>query len=126
MSSGPVGVQSAVRVHREIAEIGKDAWDACANPTGDPFISYDFLSILEESGCVGARAGWAPQHLSVLDENDVVAGVMPLYLKSHSQGEYVFDHAWADAWARAGGDYYPKLQIAAPFTPVPEIGRAHV
>ena len=111
-------VQSAVRVHREIADIGKDAWDACAAPTGDPFVSYDFLSILEESGCVSARTGWASHHLSVLDENDAVAGVMPLYLKSHSQGEYVFDHAWADAYERAGGRYYPKLQCAAPFSPV--------
>lgn len=111
-------VQSAVRVHRDIAEIGKDAWDACAAHTGDPFVSYDFLSILEESGCVGPRTGWAPQHLSVLDENNVVAGVMPLYLKSHSQGEYVFDHAWADAYERAGGRYYPKLQCSAPFSPV--------
>ena len=74
--SGP-GVQSAVRVHRAIAEIGHDAWDACAAPTGDPFVGYDFLSILEESGCVGPRTGWAPQHLSVLDEDGAVAGVMP-------------------------------------------------
>ncbi|MGS7457651.1 peptidogalycan biosysnthesis protein, partial [Mycobacterium tuberculosis] len=62
-------VRPAVRVHRAIAEIGKDAWDACAGPTGDPFVSYDFLSILEESGCVSARTGWAPQHLSVEDED---------------------------------------------------------
>jgi predicted N-acyltransferase len=111
-------VKSAVRVHREIAEVGRQAWDACAAPTGDPFVSYDFLSILEESGCVGARTGWAPQHLSVEDEGGGVAGVMPLYLKSHSQGEYVFDHSWADAYERAGGRYYPKLQCASPFSPV--------
>jgi predicted N-acyltransferase len=111
-------VKSAVRVHREIAEIGRQAWDACAAPTGDPFVSYDFLSILEESGCVGSRTGWAPQHLSVEDEDGRVAGVMPLYLKSHSQGEYVFDHAWADAYERAGGRYYPKLQCSSPFSPV--------
>jgi predicted N-acyltransferase len=111
-------VKSAVRVHREIAEIGREAWDACATPTGDPFVSYDFLSILEESGCVGSRTGWAPQHLSVEDEDGGVAGVMPLYLKSHSQGEYVFDHAWADAYERAGGRYYPKLQCSSPFSPV--------
>jgi len=118
VSSAPVGVQSSVRVHREIAEIGKAAWDACADPTGDPFVSYDFLSILEESGCVGPRTGWAPQHLSVLDEAGDIAAVMPLYLKSHSQGEYVFDHAWADAYERAGGRYYPKLQCSSPFSPV--------
>jgi uncharacterized protein len=114
----PLGVRPAVRVHRAIAEIGKDAWDACAEATGDPFVSHDFLSILEESGCVSARTGWAPQHLSIDDEAGAVAGVMPLYLKSHSQGEYVFDHAWADAYERAGGRYYPKLQCSSPFSPV--------
>ena len=118
MTPDPVGVQSAVRVHRDIAEIGKAAWDACAAHTGDPFVSYDFLSVLEESGCVSARTGWAPHHLTVDDDNGAVAGVMPLYLKSHSQGEYVFDHAWADAYERAGGRYYPKLQCASPFSPV--------
>lgn len=118
MTPGPVGVRSAVRVHRDIAEIGKDAWDACATHTGDPFVAFDFLSILEESGCVSARTGWAPHHLSVEDNHGAVAGVMPLYLKSHSQGEYVFDHAWADAYERAGGRYYPKLQCASPFSPV--------
>lgn len=118
MTSRPVGVQSSVRVHRAIEEIGRDAWEACAAATGDPFVSYDFLSILEESGCVAARTGWAPQHLTVMDEADNVAGVMPLYLKSHSQGEYVFDHAWADAYERAGGRYYPKLQCSSPFSPV--------
>lgn len=110
-----------VRVHQSIAEIGKTAWQACNGASGyghNPFTSYDFLSALEKSGCVGARTGWAPQHLSVEDEDGAVAGVMPLYLKSHSQGEYVFDHAWADAYERAGGRYYPKLQCAAPFSPV--------
>ena len=110
-----------VRVHPSISEIGKMAWDACngASDYGhNPFTSYDFLSALEDSGCVASRTGWAPQHLSVEDEEGQVAGVMPLYLKSHSQGEYVFDHAWADAYERAGGRYYPKLQCAAPFSPV--------
>ncbi|MDP9102692.1 MAG: GNAT family N-acetyltransferase [Pseudomonadota bacterium] len=110
-----------VRVHQSIAEIGQTAWDACngsAEYSHNPFTSYDFLSALEDSGCVAARTGWAPQHLSVEDEDGAVAGVMPLYLKSHSQGEYVFDHAWADAYERAGGRYYPKLQCAAPFSPV--------
>ncbi|HQR89982.1 MAG TPA: peptidogalycan biosysnthesis protein, partial [Caulobacter sp.] len=113
-----MSLKAAVRVHREIAEVGREAWDACAATTGDPFVSYDFLSILEESGCVAARTGWAPQHLSIEDETGAVAGVMPLYLKSHSQGEYVFDHSWADAYERAGGRYYPKLQCSSPFSPV--------
>ena len=111
-------VKAEVRVHRRIAEIGRQAWDACARPSGDPFIGFDFLNALEESGCAVERTGWAPHHLSVQDENGEVAAVMPLYLKSHSQGEYVFDHSWADAYERAGGAYYPKLQCSAPFSPV--------
>ena len=100
-------------------------WDACAAPEAaeggrprDPFTAFRFLQALEESGSVGDRAGWAPRHLIARDGEGRALGVMPLYLKSHSQGEYVFDHAWAHAWERAGGDYYPKLQCAAPFTPV--------
>jgi predicted N-acyltransferase len=112
------GVKAEVRVHRRIAEIGRDAWDACAAPSGDPFVSFDFLDALEESGCAIERTGWAPHHLTVADDAGQVAAVMPLYLKSHSQGEYVFDHAWADAYERAGGRYYPKLQCSAPFSPV--------
>jgi predicted N-acyltransferase len=115
-----VGVKPAVGVHRSLAEIGRDAWDACAGVpdyAANPFTSYDFLQALEESGSAAPQAGWGPQHLSVADEAGGIAGVMPLYLKSHSQGEYVFDHAWADAYMRAGGDYYPKLQCAVPFTP---------
>jgi predicted N-acyltransferase len=109
-----------IRSHGAISDIGRAAWDACADApdhAGNPFIRYDFLQALEESGCVSARAGWKPQHLSVTDADGRVLGVMPLYLKSHSQGEYVFDHSWADAYMRAGGRYYPKLQCAAPFTP---------
>ncbi|HWW25287.1 MAG TPA: GNAT family N-acetyltransferase [Caulobacter sp.] len=111
-------VKAEVRVHRRIAEIGRDAWDACAAAHGDPFVSFDFLDALEESGCAVERTGWTPHHLSVEDEAGRVAAVMPLYLKSHSQGEYVFDHSWADAYERAGGRYYPKLQASAPFSPV--------
>ena len=107
----------SVRAHGAISDIGKDAWDACAGPD-NPFIGYDFLWACEESGCVSPDQGWAPRHLSVVDDADRVLGVMPLYLKAHSQGEYVFDHAWADAYERAGGAYYPKLLSAAPFTPV--------
>ncbi len=115
------GVEPAVEVHTAIAEIGQAAWDACnAAPDYDanPFTSYTFLQALEESGCVGARTGWTPVHLSVKDSCGAVAGVMPLYVKSHSQGEYVFDHGWARAYMQAGGDYYPKLQCASPFSPV--------
>jgi predicted N-acyltransferase len=115
-----VSLTSAVKVSRRIAEIGRDAWDACAdNPAydGNPFIRFDFLNALEEANCAVERTGWGPQHLSVEDAEGRVAAVMPLYLKSHSQGEYIFDHAWADAYERAGGRYYPKLLSASPFTP---------
>jgi len=114
-------LKAEVSVHRRIAEIGRDAWDACAaapDYAANPFVSYDFLDIAEESGCAAPRTGWAPQHLAVRDEAGAVAAVAPLYLKSHSQGEYIFDHSWADAYERAGGRYYPKLLGAAPFSPV--------
>jgi len=104
-------------VHDAIADIGREAWDACAHPTGDPFVSYDFLHACEASGSATPQQGWGPRHLALRDEDDAVLGVMPLYLKGHSQGEYVFDHSWADAYQRAGGRYYPKLLGAVPFTP---------
>jgi predicted N-acyltransferase len=110
-------LKPAVRVHRRIAEIGRQAWDACAG-SANPFVSFDFLDILEQSGCAVERTGWAPQHISAEDEAGEIGAVMPLYLKSHSQGEYVFDWAWADAYERAGGRYYPKLLSASPFSPV--------
>jgi len=115
------GLKAAVSVHRRIAEIGRPAWDGCAaNPAyaANPFVAYDFLDCLEESGCAVERVGWGPQHLAVKDECGEVGAVLPLYLKSHSQGEYIFDHAWADAYERAGGRYYPKLIAASPFSPV--------
>ncbi|HEX8262627.1 MAG TPA: GNAT family N-acetyltransferase [Allosphingosinicella sp.] len=93
-------------------------WDRCAG-TGDPFLSHAFLSALEESGSATARTGWQSVPIAIDGADGIPAAVMPAYVKSHSQGEYVFDHGWADAWERAGGDYYPKLQIAVPFTPVP-------
>ena len=105
-----------------IADIPAAAWDACANPDPavfDPFVSHGFLQALEESGAVGGRSGWTPRHLVLTDGARAMVACAPCYLKSHSQGEYVFDHSWADAYARAGGSYYPKLQIAVPFTPVP-------
>ncbi|MEO8114259.1 MAG: GNAT family N-acetyltransferase [Phenylobacterium sp.] len=113
-------LKPAVKVHRRVAEIGREAWDACAaNPAyaANPFIRFDFLDAVEAAGCAVERTGWGPQHLSVEDSEGRVAAVLPLYLKSHSQGEYIFDHAWADAYERAGGRYYPKLLSAAPFTP---------
>jgi predicted N-acyltransferase len=109
-----------VEAYPRVAEIGRQGWDACtANPAyaGNPFVCFDFLDATEESGCAVERTGWAPRHLAVRDEAGAIAGVMPLYLKSHSRGEYVFDWAWAEAYERAGGRYYPKLLSAAPFTP---------
>lgn len=94
------------------------AWDAL-HDGGNPFVGHDFLTLLEKSGSVGAGTGWQPAPLLVEDDRGTLVAAAPAYLKSHSQGEYVFDHGWADAWARAGGDYYPKLQLAVPFTPVP-------
>ena len=105
-----------------LAEIGRADWDALANPPDapfDPFLSWDFLEALEASGCASARNGWPPAHMIARDASGAAVGAMPLYAKSHSYGEYVFDHGWADAMQRAGGRYYPKLQCAVPFTPVP-------
>ncbi|MDP1738258.1 MAG: GNAT family N-acetyltransferase [Caulobacter sp.] len=112
-----VSLKPAVAIHRRISEIGREAWDACAGPD-NPFVAFDFLDALEESGSVGDHTGWAPHHITVEDEEGRVAAAMPLYLKSHSQGEYVFDWSWADAYEKAGGRYYPKLQCASPFSPV--------
>jgi predicted N-acyltransferase len=106
------------RIGRGVAAFDAAEWDACAG-TDNPFTTHAFLSALEESGSATARTGWQPVPLGIDGEDGWAAAVMPAYVKSHSQGEYVFDHAWADAWERAGGDYYPKLQIAVPFTPVP-------
>lgn len=111
-----------VEVLPRIAEVAADAWDACANPQRElfnPFIAHAFLKALEDAGTVEARTGWAPRHLVMKDAQGEVAACAPCYLKSHSRGEYVFDHSWADAYVNAGGSYYPKLQIAVPFTPVP-------
>jgi predicted N-acyltransferase len=115
------GQNITIRVKDAISDIAPAAWDACANPDAgryNPFVSHAFLAALEQSGCVGARAGWLPQHLVIEDERGGLVGAMPLYLKSHSRGEYVFDQGWADAYERAGGHYYPKLQSSIPFTPV--------
>lgn len=131
-----------LRTIRAIDEIDAAKWDACANPQNpsgaaqppealtediealrfrerhNPFLSHRFLNALETSKSAVARQGWAPIHLLVEDAQENLLACAPAYLKSHSMGEYVFDHSWADAYERAGGDYYPKLQICVPFTPV--------
>lgn len=117
-----------VRIIENIAEIDPAQWDACANPGETqhgaqrpyiPFISHAFLSALEKSGSSSAETGWAPRHVLLEASDGSLLGALPMYLKSHSYGEYVFDHAWADAYHRVGGNYYPKLQICVPFTPAP-------
>ena len=130
-----------IRIVQSLAEVPAAAWNTCANQlmkcslkekhednssrqlstqgqTGNPFVSHEFLSSLEESACVGGRTGWQPRHLLAEDATGGLRGAAPCYVKTHSRGEYVFDHGWAEAFERAGGDYYPKLQIAVPFTPV--------
>ena len=105
-----------------VSSIAAADWDGCADPLaggGNPFVGHAFLAALEASGSVGGRSGWQPVPVVVDGPDGRPAAIAPAYLKSHSQGEYVFDHGWADAWTRAGGDYYPKLQVAAPFSPVP-------
>jgi hypothetical protein len=106
------------RLAQAVSSIPAADWDACAG-SGNPFVGHAFLAALEASGSVGGRSGWQPVPVIVEGADGRPAAVAPAYLKSHSQGEYVFDHGWADAWTRAGGDYYPKLQVAAPFSPVP-------
>jgi len=136
-----------IRIAQSLAEVRDRDWNNCAGYTSglpvkavheaeltavdnsstelstraqanNPFVSHEFLSSLEESGSVGSRTGWQPRHLLAEDPNGMLLGAAPCYVKSHSRGEYVFDHGWAEAFERAGGDYYPKLQIAVPFTPV--------
>ncbi len=115
------------RFVQSLDSVGAEAWDACANPrtrtldTGErhnPFVSHAFLHALEQSGSVGRNTGWSPVHVLIEDADRRLVACAPAYLKSHSLGEYVFDQGWAQAYERAGGRYYPKVQIAAPFTPV--------
>ncbi|WP_306224102.1 GNAT family N-acetyltransferase [Bosea beijingensis] len=126
-----------VRVATSLKAVPAGAWNACANPHAladaisspatpshdsaldrdNPFVSHEFLMALEDSRCTGGRTGWSPAYLLVEDNAGQLLAATPSFLKSHSQGEYVFDHSWADAYERAGGRYYPKLQVAAPFTP---------
>jgi len=108
-------LEIVARIARGVSELPASTWDALA-PAGDPFLGHAFLSLLEESGSVGGGTGWTPLPVLVERAGQITAAA-PAYLKTHSQGEYVFDHGWADAWERAGGDYYPKLQVSVPFTP---------
>src|SRR5574339_197120 len=136
-----------IRIMQSLADVPTRAWNMCAGETlestaqpepelkstsGDnlspvlstrgnapnPFVSHEFLSSLEASGSVGGRTGWQPRHLLAEDAAGELLGAAPCYVKMHSRGEYVFDHSWAEAFERAGGDYYQKLQVAVPFTPV--------
>jgi predicted N-acyltransferase len=102
--------------HRRIAEISADEWDNCAG-ADNPFVAHAFLLALEESGSVSGKTGWLPQHMALRDGAGALIACAPLYIKSHSYGEYVFDWSWAQAYERAGGRYYPKLQVCVPFTP---------
>ena len=129
----PAGSESraetlSLRIAARLRDVAADAWDACAEgdaaPAADapcptnPFISHVFLTALEESGSAARATGWLPHHLLLEDRAGALVGCMPCYAKSHSLGEYVFDHGWAEAYERAGGRYYPKLQASVPFTPV--------
>ena len=111
------GESVTIRAIEKIADVDPVDWDACAGPD-NPFVSHAFLKALEDSGAVEAKSGWLPHHLVMEDDAHRVIGCVPAYVKSHSYGEYVFDWGWADAFQRAGGRYYPKLQVAVPFSPV--------
>ncbi len=108
----------SLSLHKSIAAIPALDWDACAGDD-NPFVGHAFLLALEESGSAGGRTGWLPQHAALRDGAGRLVACAPCYAKMHSSGEYVFDHGWADALERAGGQYYPKLQVASPFSPVP-------
>ncbi|WP_193178295.1 GNAT family N-acetyltransferase [Oricola nitratireducens] len=117
------GDEFVIRVRDQFSSIDHAQWSRLsgAAPGGEtaynPFVSHAFLNALEESGCATAQSGWHGQHLTLEDSRGKIIAALPCYLKSHSQGEYVFDHSWADAYERAGGHYYPKLQCSVPFTP---------
>ncbi len=104
-------------VIQRIDQVDRDSWNALSRD-GNPFLSHEFLSALERSGCVEPSSGWEPNHLVLHDDDGTLVGAVPLYLKYHSWGEFVFDWGWADAYQRAGLEYYPKLLCAVPFTPV--------
>lgn len=106
----------AIKTLQSISEVTENDWNDCLE-TDHPFVMHQFLKALEDSGSVSAETGWMPYHL-VLEQDTKVVGVAPMYVKGHSQGEYVFDYSWAHAYERAGGKYYPKLQLSVPFSPV--------
>ena len=110
-----MSVAFEARIARGVGELPADEWDALI--AGNPFLSHAFLTALEDSGSVGPGTGWDAVPITIAGADGRIAAALPASLKAHSQGEYVFDHAWADAWHQAGGSYYPKLQIAVPFTP---------
>src|SRR5262249_42791160 len=113
-----VGQTLRIRVVPAIDDIAAASWDACAGGAGaNPFTRHAFLAALETSKSATPRTGWQPQHLVAETADGSIIAVAPCYLKSHSRGEYVFDRGWAEAYERAGGSYYPKLQVAVPFTP---------
>ncbi len=117
-ADGTLVRDDALETQRQLLESLSEGTESLPEiPPYNPFISHTFLNALEESGCATAETGWLPRHLVLEGVNGEVWGAVPAYLKSHSQGEYVFDHGWADAFYRAGGEYYPKLQISVPFTP---------
>ena len=114
-----------IKIVETLLSVNENDWDACAGSEEidgsrpvDPFTTYRFLRALEDSGSVGNSSGWHPYYILAFRENELI-GCAPMYIKTHSQGEYIFDHAWANAYERAGGKYYPKIQVAVPFTPVP-------
>jgi uncharacterized protein len=118
----PKPMRLTVRIADSIGEVSEADWDACAG-TDNPTVAHAFLKAMEDTTCVGGRSGWQPQHLVLEEQTEAktarLLGVVPMYAKNHSYGEYVFDWGWAQAYERAGGSYYPKLQVAVPFTPVP-------
>lgn len=111
------GMEITARIGGSISDIDQRVWDGLSG-VDNPFVSYDFMAALEESGSIGAGTGWQAAPI-IANNNAISVGIAPGWIKSHSQGEYVFDHSWAEAWMRAGGRYYPKLVISVPFTPVP-------
>lgn len=117
MSMAAKAAEITIRTLGKVADLPADAWNRCAGDD-NPFVAHAFLDALEQSGCVSPRTGWQPIHLVAEDSDGRLLGILPLYIKGHSQGEYIFDHAWADAYARNGVPYYPKLLSAVPFTPV--------
>ncbi len=114
-------VELSLSIAESMSAVDRAGWNALANPPGeryDPFLDWDFLEAAESSGCAQPDTGWTPRHMLAHDATGKLVGAAPLYLKTHSRGEFVFDHSWADALHRAGGRYYPKLLCAVPFTPV--------